>query len=71
MPECDPSWTIANQANSLVRWLGRHWEKISLSSRHNALAPPTVPRYSEDVNCTKNGTRLAKCSDRETLGYTR
>ena len=55
----------------MMRWLGRHWEKISLSSRHNALAPPTVPRYSEDVNCTKNGTRLAKCSDRETLGYTR
>jgi len=55
-----------NQKGDLV-----DWEKISLSSHHNALAPADMPKYSVDVNCTaKNGTRMEKCSDRETLGYT-
>lgn len=48
-----------------------HWQRISLSAQHNLLAPPAMPRYSAAVNCTsRNGTRLARCSANETLGYT-
>ena len=48
-----------------------HWQRISLSAQHNLLAPPAMPRYSAAVNCTSsNGTRLARCSANETLGYT-
>lgn len=55
-----------NHAGDLARW-----ERVSLSARHNGLAPVGMPRYSAGVNCTAaNGTRLARCSAADTLGYT-
>jgi hypothetical protein len=47
------------------------WERHSLSYWHNELAPAGMPVYTESVNCTKGGVKQAKCSDDETLGYTR
>ena len=58
-------------------WVNRRgdlieWERISLSAPHNRLAPRAgVPTFSAGVNCTAaNGTRLPKCPQSETLGYT-
>ena len=41
----------------------------SLSYWHNRLAPPAMPKYSPDVNCS-GVPPGGKCADRETLGYT-
>eukprot|EP01048_Picozoa_sp_COSAG05_P012321 COSAG05_NODE_1223_length_5468_cov_31.139877_2_plen_247_part_00 len=56
-------------------WLNRKgdgelWHRFSLSYFHNLLGGSAIPKYSEEVNCTKDGVRLPKCDDKQTLGYT-